>query len=391
MSWREKDLMNLRKDFIKTVINGDVSFQEACRRFNISTKTGYKWWNRYNQQGADGLKNQSRCPHISPNKTSEHFEELIIHTRDKHKAWGARKIRAYLINNRFENVPAESTINKVLRKNGLIDETKKKNVHLCRFEHDAPNILYQMDFKGHFKYRDGRCHPLTMMDDHSRYGIILKACANEQSQTVKEALIETFRRSGMPVRINIDNGSPWGASYNDARYTVFSLWLLDLGINVSFSRPHNPQTNGKIERFHRTLNEEVIKGQNFLTLCEIQQSFDKWLLEYNYDRPHEAIGNVAPASRYKISHIDYPEVISDYEYSGDYQTRVTDQRGRISVENRMIFVGTPFAKKKLGIRMSLLTGELLIYYRHKKLGSLDMSQVEKGTMVNLYSGRVLVT
>jgi Integrase core domain len=245
-----------------------------------------------------------------------------------------------------------------------------------------------MDFKGHFEYERGRCHPLTILDDHSRFSVLLKACKNETLESVQPLLVEVFRRYGLPERINVDNGSPWGSMFECARYTTLSVWLIRTGVKVSYSKPRHPQTNGKDERFHRTLKRELLEPNYFRSIDHIQENFDKWRDIYNLERPHEAIGMKVPAERYRSSYRAYPEVLPSIEYGSEDQVRRVDCRGRISLQARNIFVGMPFAKEPVAIRPTLQTDIVEFFYAHQKLGEIDLSSLEKNTMVNLYSKRV---
>src|SRR5262249_28011286 len=154
-----------------------------------------------------------------------------------------------------------------------------------RFEHDAPNCLWQMDFKGHFATQTARCHPLTVLDDHSRFAVGLQACPDQRTETVKDRLTHIFRRYGLPQRMTRDNGSPWGSDA-DHRFTPLTVWLMRLDIRVSHSRPYHPQTQGKDERFHKTLGLELLRDRFFRDLAQAQRCFDDWRYVYNLQRPH---------------------------------------------------------------------------------------------------------
>ena len=160
-----------------------------------------------------------------------------------------------------------------------------------------------------------RCYPLTILDDHSRFLVTLATCPNERGETIKPVIIKTFKRYGLPNRINVDNGNPWGSMYSCARYTTFSLWLMDLGVRVSHSRPRHPQTNGKDERLHRTLKHELLNQGQFDDFPALQQAFIEWREQYNCDRPHEALQMQSPIARYRPSIREYPDCIQPYEYS----------------------------------------------------------------------------
>jgi transposase InsO family protein len=385
MSWKETNKMSLKKEFVALAQGDSVNMSELCRRFNISRQTGYVLLKRYEEQGFEGLNERPRNPKTSPNKTNKLMAETIVAIRLRHPCWGGRKIHAYLKNLGHNEVPASSTISKILKNHGLIITDSTAQTHFKSFEHEHPNSLWQSDFKGHFACGSGRCHPLTILDDHSRYCLCIKASPDETGQRVKSFYIEVFNKYGIPKQMNFDNGAPWGSIFAACRYTTFAIWLIDLGIKVSYSRPRHPQTNGKIERFHRTLKAEVIKPCHFENFSEAQSKFDEWISIYNHDRPHEAIDMQAPATRYKPSYRAYPREVLDYEYSEDYDMQNIDKRGRLRLLGRTIFVGVPFSERTLGIRSTNEDGVLEIYYRHQKLGKINLHDIEKGGAINLYS------
>ncbi len=252
-----------------------ANVRQLCRRFGISPKAAYKWIARHQAGGLDALADRSRRPASSPARSTAAIEAEILRLRDGHPAWGGRKLRARLVALGHDGVPAASTITAILRRHGRIDpEAAATHRPIIRFEREAPNQLWQMDFKGHFAAGDGRCHPLTVLDDHSRFNLGLFACADERDETTRGHLTSLFRRYGLPERILCDNGSPWGTGGSQQRYTALGAWLLKLGIGVGHGRALHPQTQGKEERFHRTLKAEVIQGRHFADLAECQRRFD---------------------------------------------------------------------------------------------------------------------
>ena len=216
-------------------------------------------------------------------------------------------------------------------------------VALQRFEKPAPNLLWQMDFKGWFGLSDGtRCHPLTMLDDHSRYLLCLAACADEQANSVQRHLTATFRRYGLPNAMFVDNGSPWGDS-SGQRWTRLGVWLLKLGVAVLHSRPYHPQSRGKNERLHRTLKAEVLSLRRFRDLAEVQRAFDAWRDIYNIERPHEALRQAVPAVRYRPSPRPMPERLPQPDYQpGEIIRTVGRTKAYINFKGRLWPVGQAF-------------------------------------------------
>jgi transposase InsO family protein len=271
--------------------------------------------------------------------------------------------------------PAPSTITEILRRHERLDpQESEKHQAWQRFEHPSPNDLWQMDFKGDFALEVGRCYPLTALDDHSRFALILKACADQETETVRAAMIEAFRRYGLPRRMTLDNGPPWGTCGNEqSHYTVLTVWLLRIGVMVTHSRPRHPQTQGKDERFHRTLGQEVLRDQAFRSISDCQPPFDRWREVYNCERPHEAIGMAVPASRYEVSRRTFPERLPGLDYpAGDVVRRVNSKY--ISYEGRRIFVGRAFAGQDVSLRPTTTDGVWEVRYAHFRIGSLDLRE-----------------
>lgn len=289
MPWQEVTVMQQKEELMLWARQPGANKSELARRFGVSPKTLHKWLKRYAQDGPEGLREQSRAPKRI-HRLSEQTAALILRLRDAHPAWGARKILARLEHLGHTSLPCESTANRLLKRHERIHpETSRKHKAWQRFEHDAPNLLWQMDFKGHFAMlNDLRCHPLTLLDDHSRYSLCLQACENEQGKTVRGILTRIFRQYGLPRQMLMDNGSPWGHS-QEHPHTELTVWLLRLGIRVSHGRPHHPQTQGKEERFHRTLNAELLRGRVFRDAQECQQAFD-----LQYATPASGLGDDLP-------------------------------------------------------------------------------------------------
>lgn len=372
--WQKTTLVAQRLEFVSLANQNGVPFRKLCDRFGIVPKTGYKWLKRYQEQGEAGLADLSRRPHHSPTVTSASIEELVCEVRRAHPVWGGRKIRAVLLRRGHREIPAPSTITGILRRHGLLELSPRPQRDLVRFEWEAPNELWQMDFKGDFATNGGRCYPLTVIDDHSRFNLCLETCPNQQANTVKDRLVGVFGRYGLPQRMLMDNGSPWGHGWGHG-HTVFTTWLVDLGIAVIHSRPFHPQTQGKDERFHLTLQREVLAGRPpWRSLGEVQTAFDAWRPIYNHQRPHEALDDAVPADRYRPSPRSLPSVIEPWEYGPNDHVRKVSTDARISFRGRSIRVGKPFAGRYVALRPTKTDGVVDLYYRHQFIRRIDLSQ-----------------
>jgi len=360
MPWDARNTMSLRTEFVR-LAQHEGSFAELCRRFRISRKTGYKWLRRFTAQGPDGLADRSRRPQTSPARTEAELEQRVVLIRTEHPAWGARKIRAILNREGSQLLPATSTITGILHRHGLISaHESEQHEPWKRFERATPNELWQMDFKGHFATDGSRCHPFTMIDDHSRYALALQACADERMETVRERLIRTFKTYGLPQAILADNGSPWGSAGHDS-HTELSVWLMRMNVRLLHGRPHHPQTQGKEERFHRTLKAEIL-NERFYDLDHCQKRFDKWRTIYNWDRPHQALAMDVPGKNYRPSARAYPEQLPEIVFAPDMQIRKVDDGGRVRWQGRDVRIGRAFAGLPVGVRPCLPDGSYEIYF-----------------------------
>lgn len=368
MPWKEVSTMSLRLEFVQLATQEGANIRSLCRRFNISSKTAYKWLNRYQKGGREALSDLSKRPHHSPNRTSLEMEQKAVELRSIHRAWGPRKLHARLVTLGYSSVPSISTISSILKRYGLINPLEgSKHRAWQRFEAEGCNNLWQIDFKGHFPTLSGRCHPLTVLDDYSRYNVGLYACADETAQTVKEHLTTTFHRYGLPSRILVDNGSAWES------HTSLTVWLIRLGVGISHSSPSHPQTLGKDERFHRTLLAEVINGKSFGSLQHCQQAFDSWRPVYNCVRPHEALGMATPASRYQPSPREFPETLPPIEYAPGDLVRKVQGKGEIHFKNRVFPIGRAFHGYPVALRPTLTDGVFDVFFCSQKVAQINLN------------------
>ena len=365
--------MSQRLEFVTLATAEHANFRHLCRCFGISPNTAYKWLHRFQAAGTDGLADRSRRPHNSPVHTSKEMEDVIVKLRGKHSAWGGRKLERRLLDLGHTGVPRPSTITSILKRHDLLDPKESaKHQAFRRFERAVPNELWQMDFKGEFKLSQGRCYPLTILDDHSRFAIALEACAGCNKITTQTAMIKIFRRYGLPERITCDNGSPWGSG-GQSYYTAMGVWLMRLGVGISHSRPHHPQTQGKDERFHRTLKAEVLQYRQCTTLADWQLHFDRWRVIYNTERPHEALSMAVPASRYQPSHRRYPEQLPAIEYGPSDIVRKVRHYGHIKYAGREYHVGSAFYGLHVALRPTTTDRLFDVFFCQHKIGSLDLA------------------
>ena len=370
MSWEEVSTVQLRTEFVLLARQEGANVRQLCRRFNISPSTAYKWLSRFEKSGAEGLNNQSRRPKTSPKRCADEVEKQILTVSQEYAAWGARKLKRVL-EDKGLTMPSVSTVHAVLQRHSRVDPKAAEIKPFIRFEHEAPNDLWQMDFKGHFSLSQGRCHPLTILDDHSRFSMCIAACANEQRDTVQEHLIRVFRRYGLPLRITMDNGSPWGDQ--TGVYTALEVWLMGQGIKVGHSRPYHPQTQGKLERFHRSLKSEVLQGRHFTDLNSAQQAFDIWRDVYNQKRPHQALDMQVPATRYSSSPREYQEQQMAPEYADGDVVRKVQVKGEIYWRNREYSIGKAFHGLSIAIRETAEDGIHDVYWSRHRIARIDLN------------------
>lgn len=377
MGWRSGTVMDSRLEFVRLAEAGGVSISELCRRFGVSRQTGHVWLKRYREAGEAGLCERSSRPQRSPRQTAAAMEERILALRAAHPAWGGRKLVRRLRDQGVApedgEVPAASTATAVLRRHGKLvgPEGPADAPARQRFERSAPNELWQMDFKGHVAMDQGRCHPLTVLDDHSRFLVGLFACAQETEETVRPHLTTLFRRSGLPQAILCDNGPPWGSSDGDA-LTDLEVWLLRLSVRMYHGRPYHPQTQGKDERFHRTLKVEVLQGRRMADLARCQPVFDRFREVYNTERPHEALGMAVPISRYQPSPAPFPAELPRPDYHASDLVRRVRPDGAVTFERRRVKLPQALGLLDVAFRPTATDGLYTVYFMRFPIAEVDL-------------------
>jgi transposase InsO family protein len=372
MPWNTHTPMSQRLEFVILARAAAVPFVELCRRFKISRKTGYKWLARSKAGGAEALQDRSRRPHRSPKQVSSTLAATVIALHVE-TTWGGRKLRQRLQALGHAEVPAASTCTEILRRADLLKKDRPKGP-VQRFEREQPNQLWQMDHKGDVPTQAGpRCHPFTVLDDHSRFNLVLDPAANQRTATVQAALSAAFDCYGLPEAILCDNGAVWGNLADGTGHTPLTVWLLRLGVRVLHGRPYHPQTQGKEERFHRTLNQELSARHTWRDLAHCAAEFPRYRHRYNHERPHHALQGATPASRYRPSVRPMPSLLPLLEYA-DADVRRVGTKGAISFRNQRWYIGEAFAALPVGLRPSpQADGQWEVYFGFFKLGVLDFT------------------
>ncbi len=380
MPWKDKTVEELRKEFVRAAKTAK-NFSLLCREFGISRKTGYKWVERAKQSSS--LSDLSRAPLHIPSRTPSEIEEAILCIRAENPEWGAKTILKVLENNGYTDLPCIRTANNILQRNGCISETEsQKRQAFLRFQREHCNELWQIDFKGDFPLLDGtRCFPFDIIDDCSRYCIGIFAKNNTLGVT--QSMEAAFREYGLPMAILSDNGGQFTGIRGG--YTQFERWLMDLDILPLHGRPLHPQTQGKIERFHRTMKNELIKRKAFTDLSDADKHLNEWRIKYNEVRPHEAINMLCPADVYRPSDRKYPDRIKLYEYSGTYRIVKVNYKGYLRFDSKVFYLSETMSGAELELRPIEGTNTALCY-RNYKIAEINIEQEQ---LINRRISRIL--
>ncbi|HEY3132782.1 MAG TPA: IS481 family transposase, partial [Acidobacteriota bacterium] len=366
MPWKVKDAMDQRIEFVVRALERERDLSSLCREFGISRPTGYHWLNRYQQvKSLSGLKEQSRRPKRSPNKTIPRHEELVVQIR-RDTAWGGKKIQHVLArDHRIElTVP---TVNRIIKRNGLLERQDRHRPALERFERQAPNELWQMDFKGPYPIERGKCYPFSILDDHSRFLVGLFALPSIEGVQVERRLREVFEQYGVPDCMLMDHGTPWWSTTNGHGLTQLAVKLIKQGIGLRYSGIGHPQTQGKVERFHGTLGKAMAMQEPARTVAAWQKWMKRFRQQYNQVRPHEAIEMRVPADLYQPSLRHYHPHPPEWEYPPGAVVKRLSRDG--IVYYRLRLVCEALAHEYVSLQQ--LDDRVLVTYRHMHIRELD--------------------
>jgi transposase InsO family protein len=365
--------MEARKSFIADWQRDEEGFAELCRRHQISRVTGYKWVERFEQEGETGLQERSRAPHHCPQAMSEAVVAEIVRLRQQHPRWGPRKLRAYLMEHEPEQVwPVTSSMGELLRNQGLSQRRVRRRTppYSEPLGHAGkPNAVWCADFKGWFRCGDGsRCDPLTTTDAMSRYLLRCRAVEKTDGPHVRGVFEATFRHYGLPDAIRTDNGPPF-ASPAPGGLSRLSMWWIRLGIRHERIEPGCPEQNGRHERMHQTLKQETASPPR-ATLRQQQSAFDRFEQEYNWERPHEALEYRVPGALYAASSRLYPSREPEIAYPAHMHVRWISQQGSLKWRMRRTFLSEVLARQAVGL-LEVEEDILEVYYGPVLLGWLE--------------------
>ena len=368
MPWLEIDVRDQRIQFVLAARRRGANISAVCRAFGISRKTGYKWLRRERvAHSVAALLDQSRRPHQSPHRTGAAVVERVIALRAEY-GWGGEKL-AWLLEGEGIRITGR-TVDRIIQREGLTRVDVAHATAPGRFERAAANDLWQMDAKGAYPLASGRCHPLSVLDDHSRYAVGLYALPVLAATPVRAALIQCFECYGVPRAMLMDHGSPWWASASRDGLTTLSVFLLKQGIQLIYGAVRHPQTQGKVERFHRTLGERLRWQGVPTTLAEFDVRLARFRREYNDDRPHAALGMRPPRSRFVPSPRPYQPQPPEWTYPADWPLRTVHRHGTIRFEGGLYFVSEALRGETVACQR--VAHRLLVTYRHMYVRELHL-------------------
>ena len=379
MPWKETDAMSEKREFIKAVMKKEETFKDICRKYGISEKTGYKWWNRFQEMGIAGLSEETRAPKRSPNMLDSDTTAELLGIRFKHPTWGAKKLQVlYERNHRGEEIPSISSITRILGKAGQIKRRRVKHAKVRtkrlkqQLKAEAPNDVWCIDFKGWWMSDGERCEPFTVRDKYSRYVLCARLMRTKSAEAVKAVMQELFREYGLPKAIHSDNGSPFAANNGVLGLTTLSAWWITLGIIPDRSEEGRPGQNGSLERMHGDMAKEI-EGQHIPGGIRANQVLlDEWRKEYNEIRPNEAIGQKTPFELYRRSDEKYTGDYERIDYGFGIEPRKVSSGGYISYHKHRIMVGRAFQGLTLGLRPEERGEGYGVYLAEFYLGKLDV-------------------
>jgi transposase InsO family protein len=365
--WKAEDVSEQRVKFAIRASSGQEEMKALCREFEISRPTGYVWLKRFREcERIEELREKSRRPHRSPKQTESEVEQRVIALRNRYPDWGAGKLVELLKREQVE-LP-RITAHRILLRHGLVADRDRHRTATKRFQREAPNQLWQMDFKGMPDKRPG-CLPLVVLDDHSRYLLGLFDTTSTQAQPVQASLTTVFRRDGLPEAMLMDHGTPWWNMQSSSGWTWLTVWLMKQGIRVYLSGYRHPQTQGKIERCNGSLEAAMSKRPK-----PAGQSWQSWLdayrQEHNHVRPHEALRMDVPAQRWAPSPRAFEQENKLWEYSDPVHVRKVRENGGVSWRGQSYFVSRALIGED--VQMEFFENRAIVWFCRTLVREFDL-------------------
>lgn len=375
MPWKVASMASEKQKFIILYQSGKFTKTELCKGFGISRPTGDAILKKFEEEGWEALAVRSRKHIDHPFRTADDIEDAIVAERKKHTHWGGKKIHRLLERDYDfgdEHIPSITTVNNILKREGLVLARQRVRRHLENrhpvYDPDYPNQIQSADFKGKFPMGNREyCNPLTIADTKTRYLFAIQALERPDTEHCKPIFDKVFREYGLPEYLHTDNGAPFGNANSLRRMTQFSVWIIDVGVTPVYSDPAHPEQNGRHERMHRDLKAEATRPAAANMRAQ-QKKFDKYIVEYNTVRPHEALGMKTPAEEYVKSAREYQGVITPWDYSKEQRTKLVTVNGAVRWDtNHLVMISTALSGRYVGFEEAG-DGIWRIWYRHVALG-----------------------
>lgn len=380
MPWKELYTVGIREEFVIKARSPGANVSALCREYGVARKTGYKWLERYDEEGVRGLEDMSRRPKETPLAVSGDVVAVIVELRIAHPTWGSKKLEV-LAAKRLpkDEVPSRSTIDRILKRTGLVQEGRRRRRSTAATPRkpdvivNGPNDVWTVDFKGWWLTMDkARCEPLTIRDAFSRYVLHIEVCSTTSMEVVRPIFEDVFARYGIPKAILTDNGSPFVCSFSQLGLTKLSTWWLSLGIEHIRTRPATPSDNGGHERMHRDMAAELERFKAF-DRRQQQEACERWRLDFNCIRPHEALGMKCPKDVYKVSPVRFIKGRpTEPDYPDDFDVRLASKRGGITWRNKPVFISHAVANQRVGLEL-LGDGHVRVWFGAVILGKVDFN------------------
>lgn len=374
MTWKVTNVVSQRIEFVARLISKRESVSELCEEYGISRQTGHLWLKRYREAGTfAALEDRSHAPIHVWNRSQRRIEELVVQLR-REDGWAGRKIQQILEREHGIRISAR-TVDRILKREGCIDNEHLNRPALKRFQREKPNQLWQMDFKGQYRTEDGFCYPLTILDDHSRYVLSLKALKGTRSEGVRDSLIQAFQTYGLPDQMLADHGTPWwNVNSTDGSLTQIGVMLIKQGVKLSHGGIGHPQTQGKVERFHRTLARSLKYRGEPRRFEDWQASLDRIRESYNNRRPHEALNLDVPAQHYLLSSRAFQIQPPECNYPALWTVAQLNGSGNLRYGRRQYFVSKALRDEQVAFRK--VETKLLVRFRHIYIREIDLERAE---------------